>query len=346
MDSGLGKLRLIGDALEAEPSISSGIRLVSIGTNVKAKESGGDGHEINWNGAGRQVIFSQFPKLWWLEIDWTYNGMFHGPEAIQLKQDLAACGGELGQHIADVISSVPWADNFRAGDTPSVLYLIDPDNNKDDPSEISWAGRFIQPFPKTRPNYWTGITGGVTWNFSTPSESWHNASSVYQARSQTLRVQRPEMYESLLNRVQFLYGTLGYQRSDRPDNSAIFHPSAQLILEAENARYRGTLSRKDKSPSNETFIYLDNKCWVAWRFQFDDKPAKFSMSLRYRTKKREPHKLTLFVNGANLGEREFPTDSREWETLDFEAFLETGPNSVVLRHESGTLEIDRLRIGK
>ena len=68
--------------------------------------------ERNWNGSGRRAIYDRFPNLWWVENDWTYNGMFPEQEAIEIKHDLARHGGALGKHLSDVIGTVLWADNF------------------------------------------------------------------------------------------------------------------------------------------------------------------------------------------------------------------------------------------
>ena len=77
-----------------------------------------------------------------------------------MKNNLEWFGGEVGKVIGDAIDIVSWSDSFRVGDTPTVLYLIDPDNDLDDPSKGSWGGRYTRPFPHSRPNFWTGITGG------------------------------------------------------------------------------------------------------------------------------------------------------------------------------------------
>jgi hypothetical protein len=168
-----GNLKVINGALQADPSITDKIRLLTIGTNVRAKSSGGDGMLVNWNSYDRQGIDRkmmwenpEFNKLWWIENDWGYAGMFKGLEydsagnitggrPYEIMVSLSRHAGNLGQHLRDVVSTdrVKWANYFRVGDTPTVLYLIDPDNKPDNPSHGSWAGKFIRPFPETRPNY-------------------------------------------------------------------------------------------------------------------------------------------------------------------------------------------------
>ncbi|HBE68706.1 MAG TPA: hypothetical protein DDW52_11225 [Planctomycetaceae bacterium] len=340
-----GNMRLIGDALKTEPSIADKLRLITIGTNVKAKESGGDGKEANWNGGGRKYVFEDFPQMWWLESDWTYNGMFHGGEAIQLKEDLAACGGHLGQHISDVIDTVPWADNFRAGDTPSVLYMIDPSHQLDDPTQTSWAGRYFKPFPRQRPNYWTGIHGGYEWNYADPTQTWHNASLVYQARAKTLATQRQRMYDALLRRVQELYGTTDYQRPDRRGSLPTLHPGEPLIIEAETSKHSGLTSSTDGLPSGGQYLDLDASGWIAWRFYFGGEPREFLARFRFRpTEPGAQH--TLFVNGSRIGEIAFTGEADTWSTLPFKAHLENGPNSIILRASEGSTQIDWLQVGK
>lgn len=340
-----GNMKLIGEALKAEPKIAEELRLITIGTNVKAKESGGDGTKTNWNGAGRQYVFDNFPTIWWLECDWTYNGMFHGPKAIQLKEDLAACGGNLGQHISDVIDTVPWADNFRAGDTPTVLYMIDPDHDLNIPTETSWAGRYVKPFPKARPNYWTGINGGHDWNYDNPRETWSNASAVYQARAKTLADQRGAMYTALLRRVQTIYGTTDYQRPDRRGNLPTFTPPRPLIIEAETTKHSGLQTGQDKDASGGRYLNLNDSGWIVWRFHFDGAPAEYSASIRFRAPTGSKQQ-TLFVNGAKIGEVQFTGEQRSWLTHKFSAHLEKGPNSIVLRKADGGIHIDLLQIGR
>ena len=338
-----GNMKLIGEALKAEPKIADKLRLITIATNVKAKESGGDGTKINWNGGGRQYVFDNFPKMWWLESDWTYNGMFHGPEAIQLKEDLAACGGNVGQHISDVIDTVPWADNFRAGDTPTVLYMIDPGHDLNNPSETSWAGRYVQPFPKARPNYWTGIDGGYDWDYANTRETWSNASAVYQVRAKTLADQRSAMYAALLRRVQTIYGTTSYKRPDRRGNLPAFAPPKPLIIEAETSKHSGLPTGRDKNASGGRYLNLNDSGWIVWRFYFDGEPAEHAASIRFRLPTGNKQQ-TLFVNGAKIGSVEFSGEPLTWQSHMFSAHLEKGPNSIVLRKADGGIHIDSLEI--
>ena len=213
-----GTMTVIKDALIKAPEIADKIRLITIGTYLRGGLSGGNGTMRNWNGRDRQPVYDNFPDLWWVEIDWMFDAMFEGlvykDKAIvggppfDLMNELARYGGALGEHIREVVS-VPgftWARYFRAGDTPSVLYVIDPDNDLDDPTKGSWAGRFYRPFPDTRPKYWTGIDGGNNWDYANPLNTWDNAPAVHRARRQTLLEKRQDMYKSFMAKVKDLYG--------------------------------------------------------------------------------------------------------------------------------------------
>jgi ADP-ribosylglycohydrolase len=200
-----GQMHTLSDALAADPTIAPKVRILTIGTNIKSPRDGSC-TDRNWNSGARSRVFddARFNKLWWLESDWTYAGMFDGPEPARMLDSLAQFGA-LGAHVARVVEGVDRAQYFRAGDTPTVLYLVDPSNNLDDPSHGSWAGRFTRPFPDTRPFYWTGTSGASVWDYSYPCRTWDRAEAVYSARKQTLLDRRPEMYESLLARLRRLY---------------------------------------------------------------------------------------------------------------------------------------------
>ncbi len=77
-----GSMVNFGKALKQHPEISKKIRLITIGTGRKygpEDEVAGENCDVpNWNGGGRNEIYNdaRFNKMWWLEINWTYNGMF------------------------------------------------------------------------------------------------------------------------------------------------------------------------------------------------------------------------------------------------------------------------------
>lgn len=130
--------------------------------------------------------------------------MFSGNEPAQVFEKLLQYG-KLGIHMEEVVKNEAWARYFRVGDTPSVLYLIDPDHNPDDPTEPSWAGQFVKPFPTERPHYYTDASGPVDWDYKDPCKTWLNHTKVHAYAKGTLEAKRPEMYKALLSRLDQIY---------------------------------------------------------------------------------------------------------------------------------------------
>lgn len=131
--------------------------------------------------------------------------MFTGDEPQEMFHKLSAYGA-LGQHMIDVTEDEPWARYFRVGDTPSVLYVIDPRRNLDDPTQSSWAGQFSRPLPDERPNYFTDRSGPVEWNYADPCATWHNHEAMFDYAKGTLEKERPAMYGGLLRKLDRVYG--------------------------------------------------------------------------------------------------------------------------------------------
>ena len=211
-----GNMVNFANALRSAPELAPKVRLISIGTGLMREsdiaylpedwERSEPCQQRNWNGEGSDAIYHdpRFRELWWLEINWTYNGMFSGPEPKEMFEKLSRFGA-LGQHLIEATETYPWARYFRVGDTPSVLYVIDPDHPLDDPTEASWAGRFAHPFPQQRPHYYTDASDGIDWNYADPCQSWQRAEAVFEFSKATLEAQRPEMYEALLAKLRALY---------------------------------------------------------------------------------------------------------------------------------------------
>jgi len=88
---------------------------------------------------------------------------------------------------------------------PSVLYLVDRYHNLDDPTFSSWAGKFNQPFPRSKPNYYTDNNGSIDWNYSNPCSTWWNHEKIQEFAKSTLENERSGMYQSLLNKLNQLY---------------------------------------------------------------------------------------------------------------------------------------------
>lgn len=205
-----GNLRNVLRILDKRPDLAGQIRLITIGTGVKYGPQddvpGEDCRQSNWNGPGRDALFDdpRFHEMWWLELNWTYNGMFTGPEPKEMFGKLSQFGS-MGQHIQDVTKNEEWAQYFRVGDTPSVLYMVDPLHDRDDPTQSSWAGRFEKPFPEARPNYYTDASGDIEWNYADPCKTWHNRVALYDYCRSTLEAERPGMYAALLAKLEHVY---------------------------------------------------------------------------------------------------------------------------------------------
>jgi hypothetical protein len=212
-----GSMSLFGDALRSKPEVAGNIRVITIGTDLMIEDyrqhipanwetTEKPCEQYNWNGHGRNVLFNdpRFNNMWWLEMNWTYEGMFTGEEPGEIFHKLAQYG-QLGQHMKEVVKKEEWAQYFRVGDTPSVLYVIDRGHNPDDPTKASWAGKFTKPFPGKRPNYYADFNGPVEWNYNNPCETWENHTAFRDHAKSTLETQRPEMYNALLKKLDKVY---------------------------------------------------------------------------------------------------------------------------------------------
>jgi len=113
--------------------------------------------------------------------------------------------GSMGKFIKTATKGHDWAQYFRVGDTPTVLYLIDHSNDIDNPSFGSWAGKFKKPFPGKRPNYWTDDNGDIFWDYSDPCKSWENIEAMYVYNKNTLYIRRQNMYDNLIKKLDQLY---------------------------------------------------------------------------------------------------------------------------------------------
>lgn len=206
-----GQMTSLREALFEAPKIAKNLRVLTIGTGrkygPKDEVKGEDCNVVNWNGKGRNDIYedSRFDQMWWLESNWTYNGMFGGERPREMMDQLEEYGA-MGAHFKQVTDKHKWAQYFRAGDTPSVLYLLDPDHDPNDPTTSSWAGQFAHPFPETKPNYYTDYNGDINWDYADPCNSWENVAAMYAFNKQTLADRREDMYAALLQKLEKLYG--------------------------------------------------------------------------------------------------------------------------------------------
>jgi len=211
-----GNMDLFSSILLKDPEMARHIRVISIGTGLmlgediqylpESWEKSPPCHQLNWNGKGRSKIYNDplFDNLWWLEINWTYAGMFTGDGPVEMFGRLSKFG-QMGKHMKEVVSSQSWAHYFRVGDTPSVLYVIDSGHDPDDPEQTSWAGKFVRPFPVKKPDYYTDYAGNVAWNYQNPCETWNNHQAVRDVGVSTLEERREEMYAALISKLKSIY---------------------------------------------------------------------------------------------------------------------------------------------
>ncbi|MGF1638616.1 MAG: nucleoside hydrolase-like domain-containing protein [Cyclobacteriaceae bacterium] len=200
-----GNMNPVTAAFKKDPSIAENVRLISVGTNLASPK---DAQCIDNGiyGKCRNELFNntKFTNTWWIEIDWSYNGMLVGNEPKEILNKVSRYGA-LGKYTREVAEQNNSNEYFRAGKTPSLLYLLDPYNNVDDPTRGSWAGKFTKPFPKERPNYYAGTNGGHLWNYKEPCATWANAEKVYNAQVKTVLDRRPQVYNEWIKKLNEVY---------------------------------------------------------------------------------------------------------------------------------------------
>ena len=208
-----GGMTTLYNSLNKAPDIMDKLRVLTIATNVMADNPDSRQNaevdryciKSNWNGRKRNEIFQdpRFKELWWIENDWAYNGMFEGQEPRDFLLEIKDHGA-LGYYIWEVVQPKSWAHYFRAGDTPTLLYLLEGINH-DDPSQSTWGGKFTQPFPAERPNYWIDDAGSDSWDYADPCNSWDLAQQVYEHRVNSLLHHRAEMYDAYRQKMKSIY---------------------------------------------------------------------------------------------------------------------------------------------
>lgn len=211
-----GNMELCQSLLTKHSGFKDRVRLITIGTGLMLEKDipympeswpkSDPCVQLNWNGSGRDAIYnnSLFDSLWWIEMNWTYAGMFDGEGPSDIFRDLVEYG-YLGKHMKEVVKNHAWAQYFRVGDTPSVLYLLDDKHDIDDPTESSWAGIYYRPFPDSKPNYFTDYSGDISWNYSNPCATWEQHAAVATFAQGTLIDRREDMYQSLLSKLDHIY---------------------------------------------------------------------------------------------------------------------------------------------
>jgi len=135
-----GSITDVAQAVHADPSIKSVIRVYSIGS---------------WNTdqdpKSRDYLFNQHPDLWWIENNTTFRGMYMGGDTTGQMGNLT-----FAEHFVKgrgALGNLFWEKkkDIKMGDTPSVLYLLNGDT--DNPEGKSWGGSFIKT--GHGPSYWS-----------------------------------------------------------------------------------------------------------------------------------------------------------------------------------------------
>jgi hypothetical protein len=110
-----------------------------IQTKIKVYWIGGPNKK--WSANSYAYIVENFPNLWFIESNGSYNGFFSDngvPDSLKTRNyyDRYIKGaGYLGKDYKDY-----YKGNIKMGDTPSLLYMMDGDPN--DPFKESWGGSF------------------------------------------------------------------------------------------------------------------------------------------------------------------------------------------------------------
>lgn len=127
-----GGLDDVAQALHDAPEIQSRIRVYYIG-----------GPNKKWGANSYAYIAKNFPNLWIIEDNASYNGFFldgTAPDSLKDKNyyDHFIHGtGYLGRDYKNYYKGA-----VKMGDTPSLLYMMDGDPS--DPSKESWGGSFVR----------------------------------------------------------------------------------------------------------------------------------------------------------------------------------------------------------
>ncbi len=126
-----GGLEDLAQALHDAPEIQKNIKVYYIG-----------GPNKKWGADSYAYIVSNFPNLWFIEVNSSYYGFFSqesapdSPRADNYYNDFIKGGGYLGEDF----KNNRYKGNVKMGDTPSLLYLMD--GNPNYPNRESWGGSF------------------------------------------------------------------------------------------------------------------------------------------------------------------------------------------------------------
>ncbi|MBW4889369.1 DUF1593 domain-containing protein [Mucilaginibacter sp. HMF5004] len=113
----------------------------SIARNIKVYWIGGPNKK--WSANSYAYIVKNFPNLWCIEANGSYNGFFSDngvPDSLRSKNyydNYIRGAGNLGKDYKSYYKGV-----VKMGDTPSLLYMMD--GNPNNPYRESWGGSFVK----------------------------------------------------------------------------------------------------------------------------------------------------------------------------------------------------------
>jgi hypothetical protein len=125
-----GGLDDLAQALHDAPDIRKGIKVYWIG-----------GPNKKWSANSYAYIVKNFPDLWFIENNSSYNGFFSNngmPDSVKTNNyynQYIRGAGHMGKDFINY-----YGGNIKMGDTPSLLYMMDGDPNN--PQKESWGGNF------------------------------------------------------------------------------------------------------------------------------------------------------------------------------------------------------------
>lgn len=125
-----GGLEDVAQALHDDPTIQNKIKVYWIG-----------GPNKKWSANSYAYIARNFPNLWFIEANGSYNGFFSNngsPDSLNTRNyydRYIRAAGNLGKDFKNYYKGNP-----KMGDTPSLLYVMD--GNPNDPFRESWGGSF------------------------------------------------------------------------------------------------------------------------------------------------------------------------------------------------------------
>jgi len=135
-----GGLADVAQALHDEPSIVNKLRVYCVGS---------------WNTQhdpySRNYIYENFPKLWWIEANTTFRGIYEGGNQTGDMGDVTFVDTHIKGHgpLGDFYVNNCHV-SMKEGDMASILYLLR--GNASDPTSEHWGGSFVK-LPHGD-NYW------------------------------------------------------------------------------------------------------------------------------------------------------------------------------------------------